>query len=179
MKCPFCGEQIQADAVKCRYCREWLTARPSDGSEGPAVPALAETTSTLRPTDIEIEDRPAVRSQDSRWEGVFGDGGSYERHRTEAERRREAIHGPRPTRSATTGSSGSPGSGSAVTSLILGIVGVFIPVILSILAIIFGGVGINNANSRGASGKGMAIAGLVLGILGTLGWIGYLGTRGT
>ena len=77
------------------------------------------------------------------------------------------------------GSSDSAGSGSAVTSLILGVVGVFIPVILSVLAIIFGGVGINNANSRGASGKGMAIAGLVLGILGTLGWIGYLGTRGT
>jgi hypothetical protein len=41
-------------------------------------------------------------------------------------------------------------------------------VILSVLAIVFGAVGINRANTRCVPGKGMAIAGPVLGIVGTL-----------
>lgn len=59
-----------------------------------------------------------------------------------------------------------PTNGMATASLVLGILGFFLP-ILSILALIFGGIGISKAN-QGATGKGLAIAGLVLGIVGTL-----------
>lgn len=59
-----------------------------------------------------------------------------------------------------------PTNGMATASLVLGVLGFFIP-LLSILALIFGPIGISKAN-QGASGKGLAVAGLVLGILGTL-----------
>jgi|APDOM4702015023_1054809.scaffolds.fasta_scaffold120506_1 hypothetical protein len=56
----------------------------------------------------------------------------------------------------------------AIASLVLGLVSIplcflFLP---SLLAVIFGGVGISQCNrDRSYTGKGMAIAGLVLGVL--------------
>ena len=35
-KCPYCGEEIQPDAVKCKHCGEWLT------KESAPVPPLTE-----------------------------------------------------------------------------------------------------------------------------------------
>jgi hypothetical protein len=76
-------------------------------------------------------------------------------------------------------------SGASIAALVLGLVGfctigipfigVFIMLVVAVLAIIFGVQGIRAANAEPyrVGGKGMAIAGLVLGIiLGTFGLIG-------
>ncbi len=31
-KCPYCGEEILAEAKKCKHCREWLTDLPADAT---------------------------------------------------------------------------------------------------------------------------------------------------
>ena len=61
--------------------------------------------------------------------------------------------------------------GLAVTGMVLGIVSIVISlfcalgVITAIMAVIFGGIGIAQANQGRARGKGMAVTGVVLGII--------------
>lgn len=69
---------------------------------------------------------------------------------------------------------GTRTSGLAVASLVLGIVGIFLN-FLSILAIIFGGIAISQTSKNpDLKGKGLAIAGLVLGILVAISWIALI-----
>jgi len=61
-------------------------------------------------------------------------------------------------------------SGAAIGSLICGILGC-IPVITSLLAVILGIVGIKATGNGRQGGRGLAIAGLILGLLGLIGWV--------
>ena len=61
------------------------------------------------------------------------------------------------------------GNGFALASVILGAVGVVIPILIfSVLAIIFGALGLGKTKEPGVGGKGKSIAGLCLGGVGIL-----------
>jgi hypothetical protein len=67
-------------------------------------------------------------------------------------------------------------NGMAIAALITGLLGC-IPFLTGLLAIIFGILGIKRSKVS-QSGKGMAVAGLILGILSLLGWSALFGTGG-
>lgn len=60
-------------------------------------------------------------------------------------------------------------SAAAIASLIFGILGC-LPFVTSIIAVILGIVGIRKTSDPRVTGRGMAIAGLVLGLIGLVGW---------
>lgn len=188
VNCPNCGgamrvpDNLAGKKVKCPKCAN-IMALPTATEDAAAIQATAPAPAVPPPlaeTSPPPRERPA-RDRRERDRDERGDerDDRYGRDRNDRDRDDDRYDDERYDDVARVRADRGGNNGMAIAGMVLGIVGfvvAFVPCIGWVLALIMGivgatlsGIGLASANKLG-SGKGMAIAGLVLSILAII-WV--------
>ena len=143
--CPNCGSELPENTKFCPACGQMIVPAQEQAPSG-------FTDGGPDPAPLYQENAPTYQQvqQTSYTQGSYAGQTSYSAYQA--------------------GTSGSAVNGFGIAALVLGIASFFLDFLIfipSILAVVFGCLGIVKGNSQG-TGKGMAIAGLVLGIVAAL-----------